>query len=260
MVAASFAERGRRARELAERYPFAAELLRLYGALTLVQEQAFHAASTRKPAPGAVARYVADRVLPRVIDATASHGPRSLGDAVRERLAAEGPEGVVSHWLAGEEQPAVDRYLARASTAPVLEAMGEAAGEACRGTHDERHCPICGGLPQLGFIVGTGDDLVTAPRRLQCARCGHAWVFQRMTCAACGETAHTRLPIYSETERFPHVRVDACETCGRYLLTVDLRKDARAVPAVDELAAVPLDLYAQERGMRKIVANALEIG
>jgi FdhE protein len=260
MVALSFADRGRRARELADRYPFAAELLRLYGALIPVQEQAFRAAGVDRPAPGALARYVADRVLPRVVDATASHGPRGLGDAARERVAAGRAEGVVAAWLAGEEQSAVDRYLGRASAAPVLEAMGDAAGEACRGPRDERHCPICGGLPQLGFIATSGDDLVTAPRRLLCARCGHAWIFQRMTCAACGETAEARLPIYSETERFPHLRVDACETCGRYLLTVDLRKDPRAVPTVDELAAVPLDLYAQEHGMRKIVANVLEIG
>ena len=43
----------------------------------------------------------------------------------------------------------------------------------------------------------------------------------------------------------------------RYLLTVDLRKAAGAVPIVDELAAVPLDLYAREQGKRKIVPNLM---
>jgi FdhE protein len=78
-----------------------------------------------------------------------------------------------------------------------------------------------------------------------------------MTCAACGETATERLPIYQEGEHFPHMRVDACESCHRYLVTIDLRKDPRAIPIVDELAGLPLDLYAQERGMTKITPNML---
>jgi formate dehydrogenase maturation protein FdhE len=86
------------------------------------------------------------------------------------------------------------------------------------------------------------------------------WVFPRLACPACGETGAGRLPIFAEAERFTHIRVDGCETCDRYLLTVDLRKDPDAVPIVDELAALPLDLYAQERGMAKITANMMGMG
>jgi formate dehydrogenase maturation protein FdhE len=53
------------------------------------------------------------------------------------------------------------------------------------------------------------------------------------------------------------MRVDACESCHRYLLTIDLRKDTRAIPIVDEIAGLPLDLYARERGMTKITPNLL---
>src|SRR5260370_11336060 len=256
----SWTDRGRRAQELAARYPFAAELLRLYEALVDVQERAGRAVLADQPSPTGVARYVAERILPRVVDATAAHGPRTLREAVRERWAAGDLHDVVARWLAGADQPAVDQYLARASVAPALEALGAAAGQACRGPRDERHCPVWGGLPQLAFVAGSGEELVTAPRRLLCSRCSHAWSFPRMTCAACGETADVRLHILSETERFPHIRVDACETCRHYLLTVDLQKDPKAVPIVDELAAVPLSLYAQEHGMSKIVSNLMGIG
>jgi FdhE protein len=51
--------------------------------------------------------------------------------------------------------------------------------------------------------------------------------------------------------------VDACDACRRYMLAVDLRKDAAAVPLVDELAAIPLDLFAKERGLTKVVPNLM---
>jgi FdhE protein len=81
-----------------------------------------------------------------------------------------------------------------------------------------------------------------------------------MTCPACGEASTNKLVVYADTERFPQLRVDGCESCHRYLVTVDLRKDAEAVPVVDELAALPLELYAQERGLTKIVPNLMGIG
>ena len=56
---------------------------------------------------------------------------------------------------------------------------------------------------------------------------------------------------------FPHLRVDACASCQRYLIEVDLGRDPRAVPEVDELVALPLDLYAAEHGLSKITANLM---
>ncbi len=250
-------DRRRRTSELSQRYPFAAEMLTLYGALIDVQERAFRAARAELPAPAGVAGHVASRVLPAVVDVTVKAGPRKLAQGVGERFISAEPESLVSAWLRSEEQPPVDQYLARASAGPVLEALGEVAGLACQGPHDDRHCPTCGGLPQVSYFGVTNEALVTGPRYLLCSRCGNTWPYARMVCAACGENTTPRLPIYNETERLPHVRVDACESCHRYLLTFDLRKDTRAVPIVDELAALPLDLYAQEQGMTKIVPNLM---
>jgi FdhE protein len=78
-----------------------------------------------------------------------------------------------------------------------------------------------------------------------------------MTCAGCGERSGNQLPIYREGAQFPHVRIDACQTCHQYLLTLDLRQETAAVPVVDELACLPLDLYARERGFTKITPNLL---
>jgi FdhE protein len=53
------------------------------------------------------------------------------------------------------------------------------------------------------------------------------------------------------------VRVESCDTCRHYIKTIDLTKDGRAVPVVDELAAIPLSLWASENGYTKVSPNLL---
>ena len=255
----AWARRRRRARRLIERHTFARDLLRLYEALLDVQESAFLSARDDRPNPGRIAAY-SGRIMHRVAEATAAAGPSALAASVRERLGAVEPAELAARWLAGERQEPVDEYLARAATAPVLEALGPAAREACAGRRDERGCPRCGGRPQLSYFTDAGETLVSGPRMLLCCRCGESWIHQRMTCVGCGEDSTSKLPIFSDGERFPQLRADACETCRRYVITIDLRKDAEAVPIVDELVALPLDLYVKERGYSKIVPNLMAIG
>jgi formate dehydrogenase maturation protein FdhE len=53
--------------------------------------------------------------------------------------------------------------------------------------------------------------------------------------------------------------VDACESCHTYLKTIDLSKSGLAVPVVDELATIPLSLWAQEKGYRKLQPNLFSL-
>lgn len=250
-----WSERRRRAAQLRERHPFAAEVLTLYLALLDVQEPAFAAAAGAGPED--VPR-LARALLPRVIEATAAAGPATLVERAVARFHAADLDDVVGRWLCGTDQSAVDRYLARAACGPVLEAMDRAAlSVLCVGERGPRRCPACGGPPQLGYFALSDEALVTGPRHLVCARCAASWVHPRMVCAGCGEVTSTRLPFYAEADLFPHARVDACETCRQYLIAFDLRRDAEAVPVVDELAALPLDLYAKERGLRKVTPDLM---
>ena len=98
---------------------------------------------------------------------------------------------------------------------------------------------------------------MTSPRRLLCGRCHADWVHDRMTCPACGERSTGKLSIHADAEQMPHLRADACESCHTYLITVDLRREPAAVPVVDELAALPIDLHMQERGFTKIAPNLM---
>jgi FdhE protein len=285
VAAGRWMERRRRAEALGERYPFAREVLALYGALLDPQERAFAAAQSDPPDAQRLAGYVADRVFPAVVDATLARGPAPLAGSVRDRTATGDPVEIVRGWLAGEDQPPVDRYLARAAVGPVLEALGQAAGAACSGPRDARHCPACGGPPQVSYFALSAEDLVTARRYLVCARCAAVWSYPRLTCAACGEATGSRLSVFAEEGtseievsgrvvrgaeavrrqasardlRFPHVRIEACDTCARYLLSIDMARDPKAVPVVDEMAAIPLDLYAAERGLAKVVPNLMGV-
>lgn len=72
----------------------------------------------------------------------------------------------------------------------------------------------------------------------------------------CGEEDKEKLPVYI-AGGLDYVRVEACESCHAYLKSVDLTKDGFAVPVVDEIATVALNLWADEHGYVKIETNLL---
>ena len=258
----------RRAEILRDRHDFAAEALTLYLALLEVWEQSWAAARSEQPA--SLAGWAAEHVLPDAVAATARSGPARLAEGL---LTADlgAAEELLAAWLAGEELVPVERYLARATLRGPLAAVD--AGAACAADpapRGDRRCPRCGGPPQLSFRSDTGDRLVSGHRELQCARCAASWRFSGSACAYCGETDGGHRTVYSERggepqvgrgenghATFPHIRVEACAGCRRYLIDVDLGRDPRAVPEVDELAALPLDLYAAEQGFSKITPNLM---
>ena len=277
MVESPWCSHPRRAAALSERYPFAAELLALYRALLDVWESGWDLAREDRPPPRQLAGWAAERVLPQVVKATEAAGPEALGTTARQLVTADRLDDAFATWLAGGELAPVERYLARASLQPVLVALDAGAGPACAddpAPRDDRHCPRCGGVPQLSFRSDAQDPLVSGQRNLACSRCAQTWSYSGSACPSCGETSGGHRTVYAERHAgpvvgrdpggpvddppvFPHLRVDACTRCERYLIDVDVGRNPRAVPEVDELAAVPLDLYATERGLSKITPNLL---
>lgn len=270
-----------RALELRSRYDFSREVLDFYAALLTVQEEAFRAATAAAPPPDSLVPYVSEVVVPRVIDVSVAAGPEQLGRELIGCLEREPAHDIIARWIRSEEQTPPERYLARAAAGPVLEALGAEVKAVCVGPRDALHCPECGGPPQLSYFAPSPENLATGARRLLCARCAASWGYARMTCAGCGEDSSAKLTIFSEEgttsgERgsivrglagalanghapavFPHMRVEACESCRQYILGIDLEAEPRAVPVVDELAAIPLDLFASERGFSKITTNLM---
>jgi FdhE protein len=116
-------------------------------------------------------------------------------------------------------------------------------------------CPRCAAPPVAAVLR---EEAHGAKRSLLCAVCLHEWECLRIVCPGCGEEEFDKLPVYT-AEQFTHVRIDACDRCHRYIKTIDLSKDGLAVPCVDDIASVSLDLWARERGYTRIKNNVFGI-
>lgn len=265
-----WATRRARALALARGAPHAEEILRCYAAVTEVQERVAASVpieqwlgiSRRYEGDGPalpLEKLPVDEMLPLLgsfLDAMAGVGtPLMTAEATRlagagipeqrsllagalsaDRHEAQGPPFHARAFLEGVATTLAARIL------PSAEPEGPSSGR----------CRTCGDRP----VVATLRDLPNAlgSRGLVCGLCGTEQRIRRLTCAHCGESDADRLPVHS-VESVPHVRVDECNGCQRYIKTVDLRRRGDAVPVVDELATVELDIWANERGLVKVQTN-----
>ena len=262
-------ERIERARTLSAKYPFAAEPLRFYehvaGAQRHVYSRVFEACGdTRVPRPGGKLREELDLtvLLPEMrgfLGIVEGHAPAPLAAAARElagRGSAAWVELLTAWWAAQDDRESAANAHLQFCARAFLEPYAEYLAEHTEPTMVEKTpsvCPLCGARPQLGVLRPEGDG---ASRFLVCSLCAAEWRYGRIQCPACGEGSETNLAIYV-TQELPQVRVEACETCRAYIKSVDLSKDGHAVPLVDELAAIPLDLWAHEKGYSKLQLNLL---
>ena len=146
-------------------------------------------------------------------------------------------------------------FFPRAFLQPMAEALVQRMGHGERREGDGiTVCPYCGSPPQVSVLQDDVD--ARGKRTLLCSLCASAWSFSRSCCPQCSEQRAEQLQ-YHETEAWPHVRVEECRSCQTYIKAVDLRRNGLAVPLVDELASVELDLWACEQGLVKLQRNVL---
>jgi hypothetical protein len=103
------------------------------------------------------------------------------------------------------------------------------------------YCALCGGEPELAVITPTAE------RHLICGRCGLRWNFESLTCPFCRNSDRSRITSFATPDG--RYRVYACDVCSRYLKAYDGRRATRPVmPIVDNVATLPLDAAAMQRG------------
>lgn len=286
---AIWAARRRRVERLGGEHPHAAELLAFYGDVLTLQEPLYAKALgsrwlaaveaddgrpprlrlsrlPERPRDRAFARFV------RAVPASAT----DLLRAVAGRLSAEpaAMSALLGAVLDGTPvapvaaaldcEAAALEFFPRAFLQPVAAALadsapagaGAPAGEAARPASGDARaaCLHCGGAP----IAAVLRDLPEARgrRTLLCSLCLTEWGFPRTRCPACGEERPDRRP-HHVSESWPHVRLEECGSCRTYLKAIDLREAGLAVPVVDELASVELDLWAAGQGLSKLRTNLL---
>jgi FdhE protein len=153
-----------------------------------------------------------------------------------------------------------DDYVLRFVVEAVLQPFVEQAAidEAGRrppqpSASGQARCPFCNALPVVGVLREEGHG---AKRTLVCSLCLMEREYLRVVCPSCGEQQFDALPVYTADE-LEYLRIEACDHCHRYLKTIDLTKDGLAVPLVDDIASVSLDLWARDRGYVRLRANLL---
>jgi FdhE protein len=257
-------KRIQRAGELADEYQFAAEVLRFYQEVARFQKKVFekaasHTSKERKPLREQIDLALPVETLPALLKVVEKHGPSRLVEAsasLREQGRDQWPEifAACIRGTTGNGHNGADpaQFFARACLQPYAEYLAEHSGVQLAG-YSGQLCPLCDGKPQLGVLRPEGHG---ARRSLLCSFCLLEWEFRRVVCPACGEEEFDKLPRYS-AEDFPHLKVEACDTCKTYIKTVDLSTNGLAVPLVDEIAAAPLDLWAREHGYSKVELNLM---
>jgi formate dehydrogenase maturation protein FdhE len=197
--------------------------------------------------------------FPAFLKVVEEYGPTSLAaealdlstrnnDVVAERLAA--------YWRDGSDI----QFFEKAFLQPYLRWLAESGGRPVGReiSSGERFCPFCGGNPQVSFLQNKETTAESGNRDLICATCLSSWQFRRVVCANCSEERPAKLG-YFQSPEFPHVRIEACDTCRHYIKGIDLTRAGFAAPLVDEIDAAPLDLWAREHGYTKIELNLVGV-
>jgi FdhE protein len=253
-----------RAEELAIQYPFAAEMLRFFVPVARFQDESYCSAEqTLKTREQSVSfaqpltAGVGER-FPVFLSLVEGIGPDPLAAAARELRngTADSQRELLSAFWTNAGAPVIgdgnQEFFARAFLQPYAEFVRERAGKQQKGP-TPCLCPFCSRRPGVGVLRPLGDG---GQRSLVCSFCLGEWEFRRIVCPGCGEEDHAKLPVYT-AEEFEHVRVECCDSCRQYIKTVDLTRNGLADPVVDEIASIPLDLWAQEHGYAKLQVNLI---
>ena len=253
MNLARWDQRTQRADELAAAHPFAADVLRFYHRVAILQKGLYWYVEGSQASD-------LDALLPKFpefLSEIESGSPEPIAECAREQKTwghHRTREHLEIHWQSSSSEANPEALLARLFLQPYAEHLAEHAKQLpAKGA--PALCPFCSRKPVVGVLRPEGDG---GKRSLICSMCATEWSFGRILCPACGEENVDKLAVYT-AEQFGHVRVEACDTCGCYIKTVDLTKNGRAVPLVDELATIPLNLWAREHHYVKVQANILGI-
>ncbi len=254
-VAAQWERRAQRAEELAGQHAATSEILQFYARILRLQgEIAAHAPPAKTDAPLRL-QLNAAQITPyfpplfAAIDRGAPTELRRMAHEVRERGEDYWAELIADVIQKPEPPGGTVYFFARVCAQPFAEAIARTAP---RLEHTRQGaCPWCDGWPMLALWRPEGDG---GKRSLVCSFCLGEWEFRRILCPWCGEEDEKKLPRYS-AEDLPAVHAAVCETCRKYVKTVDLTANGLAEPLVDDVATVALDLWAAQYGYQRLAAN-----
>jgi FdhE protein len=257
-VGPAFSQRAERAETLARGSPaasvpldFAARLYRAQGTVAVSIESA-HRAS---PLSGCLHLDLPAFApqLDLLLALAARHGPPDLARTALAWRQTDCEPQLAAFW--DGDRSGHGHYLARVLLRPygeVLAAVGVQPEPGSVSSPPAAGCRLCAGAAWIAWrrprAAADGDGV---QRFLGCALCGGEWTVNRIGCPACGEDNPDNLPCF-QSDRHPATRLEACATCHTYVKSIDLGIDARAIPEVDDLLSLSMDLWAAEEGYTRL--------
>jgi len=251
----------RRAEELAAKDSTPKELLIFYAKLLRAQKEVYEFLRRQHgwlPSGSLAADvHVLSACFPILVHAVEVNGPLALREEAQS-LSNANDEAIKDLLLTHWHSPSPERFFAKAFLQPYARWLAESGGRPIDRYFDkvENRCPFCGGMPQLSCLQVREPSAESGNRDLVCSVCLTSWTFRRVVCAYCLEERPSQLSVF-QTSEYDYVRVEACETCKRYIKGIDLTRFGLAVPLVDEVASAVLDVWAQEQLYTKIELNLL---
>ena len=155
-----------------------------------------------------------------------------------------------------EKMPQAPRtlvFLAQAALTPGIEVAAAKLGEHLNLENPWKHghCPVCGSLPLIGELKEKEGF-----KYLKCSFCHSDYRVPRLLCPFCLEEEADKLEFFQAKEE-PGFRVDTCKTCNMYIKIMDFRTmDRTALPLVDDLESLPLDIRAQREKFKRATLSA----
>lgn len=275
MALTPWQRRIKRAEHLAKQHSFAAEILGFYIQTARFQENLYlrleRSSAGLPPAVLSEKKQLASRPLPGEPNAGATntllasfpaflslveeHGPARLAQVAHDLHSSSSNSWTdlfTQCWTHIDAPTDPQQFLVLAFLQPYAEFVRSGVPLHLEG-YTYSLCPFCNRKPAVGVLRQQGDG---GRRSLLCGFCLTEWEFRRLVCPGCGLEDNAKLPVYT-AEELPYIRVECCDACQTYIKSIDLTKNGLADPLVDELASVPLNLWAQEHGYAKLHPNLL---
>lgn len=206
-----------------------------------------------------------DQVFKKVVTVFSEY-PRIV-NRVPAKLVKQSPEllkDVARIWLAGAdlpvkiqsshaEQDVIEAVVHGALKPFLVNYSNVLAGKVDQNLWRKCYCPVCGGIPDFGFLEkGVGE------RWLLCSRCDACWLFQRLECPFCHNNNHDLLSYFSyDSGRY---RLYVCDNCHSYIKVIDSRQtDKKIILPFERLVTYSMDYQALDKGYKPGYINTVAI-